>query len=436
VKLIFVNRFFHPDHSATSQMLSDLAFALAAGGHTVAVIASRQRYDAPADTLPPRESVEGVAVYRVWTSRFGRTNLAGRAIDYATFYLSAARRLWRLARAGDVVVAKTDPPMLSVVAGPLCRWRGARLVNWLQDIFPETAQALGIGGRAARAPFRLLRWLRSRSLKAADINVVLGRRMAQHVAGLGVRGDLIRILPNWADGGNIAPVEPAANLLRQEWQLGDAFVVGYSGNLGRAHEIDALLEAMTILEMGREANGHAAPPPGSSDGPPGARRNGPWRRQVLWLFVGAGVLLEALKAEVARRRLTSVRFKPYQPRARLAESLSAADVHLVSLRPELEGLIVPSKIYGIAAAGRPAIFVGHEDGEIAHLLLRHRCGATVATGDGAGLARAIAALAADPDLCRQMGRRARQAFDAEFDKPLALARWEALLLQVSGRVQR
>ena len=112
MKLVFLNRFFHPDHSATSQMLSDLAFALARRGRAVAVIASRQRYDAPTDTLPAREQIRGVSVYRVWTSRFGRTSLIGRAIDYATFYLAATWRLWRLARAGDVVIAKTDPPML------------------------------------------------------------------------------------------------------------------------------------------------------------------------------------------------------------------------------------------------------------------------------------------------------------------------------------
>jgi colanic acid biosynthesis glycosyl transferase WcaI len=93
VKLIFLNRFFHPDHSATSQMLSDLAFALARRGRSVAVITSRQRYDAPMDTLPARESIDGVAVYRVWTSRFGRRSLLGRGLDYATFYLSAT---WRL----------------------------------------------------------------------------------------------------------------------------------------------------------------------------------------------------------------------------------------------------------------------------------------------------------------------------------------------------
>jgi glycosyltransferase involved in cell wall biosynthesis len=123
---------------------------------------------------------------------------------------------------------------------------------------------------------------------------------------------------------------------------------------------------------------------------------------------------------------------PYQPRERLGESLSAADVHLVSLRPELEGLIVPSKFYGICAAGRPTIFVGDANGEIAGLVARHECGRTVAVGDAAGLARTILDLAADPDLCRRMGQCARPAFDAEFDKSIAVARWEKLLLDVDG----
>src|SRR5581483_1707270 len=211
LRLIFLNRFFHPDHSATSQMLSDLAFALAEQGNAVCVITSRQRYDAPADTLPPKEVLDGVCVHRVWSTRFGRVALVGRAIDYLTFYLSAAWCLWRLARTGDTVVAKTDPPMLSVTALPVCRLRGARLVNWLQDIFPETAEALGVGGPVARVPYRLMRWLRNGSLRAADMNVVLGERMANRVAALGVRSECIRIIPNWADGGAVAPVEPPAN---------------------------------------------------------------------------------------------------------------------------------------------------------------------------------------------------------------------------------
>src|SRR5690348_17281726 len=198
VKLIFVNRYFHPDHSATSQMLSDLAFALAERGQAVCVITSRQRYDAPIDRLPARETMKGVAVHRLWTSRFGRANLVGRSMDYATFYAAAVWRLWWLARRGDVVIAKTDPPMLSLVAAPVCWLRGARLVNWLQDIFPETAGALGVGGRGANVLYRVLRWFRDRSLNAAHTNVVIGERMAERVCGLGISPERVRVIANWA----------------------------------------------------------------------------------------------------------------------------------------------------------------------------------------------------------------------------------------------
>ncbi|TCT03966.1 glycosyltransferase family 4 protein [Aquabacter spiritensis] len=406
--LIFLNRFFHPDHSATSQMLSDLAFDLAARGEAVAVIASRLRYDAAAAALPPREIVNGVAVSRVWTSRFGRAGLAGRAVDYLTFYVSAAWQLWRTARRGDVVVAKTDPPMLSVMAGPVCRLRGARLVNWHQDIFPETAQALGLGAGGAAPAFAALRWLRDRSVRGARQNVVLGEGMAARVAAMGVPAGRIAIVPNWADGALIHPVAPSANPLRRDWDLEAAFVVGYSGNLGRAHEVETLLEAMERL--GSPAGGTCA---------------------VRFLFVGGGAHHAGLKAEVARRGLSCARFQPYQPRARLAQSLSVPDVHLVSLRPELEGLIVPSKFYGIAAAGRPTVFIGAPDGEIARLLARHACGLTVAAGDGAALAAAISRLALQPDLCLKMGAAARTAFDARFDRRIALARWHDLLARAA-----
>jgi colanic acid biosynthesis glycosyl transferase WcaI len=126
-------------------MVSDLAFYLAKRGHAVNVITSRQRYDAPDAHLGRNENVSGVEVHRVWASRFGRGFLPGRAIDYLTFYLSTAWRLLRLVNAGDVVVAKTDPPLISVIAGWVAGLRRARLVNWRQDLFPEVATALGVG---------------------------------------------------------------------------------------------------------------------------------------------------------------------------------------------------------------------------------------------------------------------------------------------------
>ena len=158
-------------------MLSDLAFHLATQGEEVHVITSRQRYDDAAANLPAHKSVHGVQVQRVWTTRFGRASLPGRALDYLLFYLCASIALFRLAREGDVVIAMTDPPLISVPAALVARLRGAALVNWLQDIFPEVAERMGV--RLARGvPGAAIRWLRGYSLRRASINVVLGERMS------------------------------------------------------------------------------------------------------------------------------------------------------------------------------------------------------------------------------------------------------------------
>ena len=124
--IIFLNRYFYPDHAATSEMLSDLAFALSCRAFNITVITSRLRYDETESLLPSRESIRGVDVWRVWTSRHGRNRLLGRSLDYASFYLAAGWRLWRLACPSNIVVAKTDPPLLSVVAACIARLRGAR----------------------------------------------------------------------------------------------------------------------------------------------------------------------------------------------------------------------------------------------------------------------------------------------------------------------
>lgn len=407
MRLIFVNRFSSPDHSATSQMLADLAVGLSERGREVYVIASRQRYDDAGASLPPREVVRGVNTHRVWTAGFGRQKLLLRAIDYFTFYLTAAWRLMRLARRGDVVIVMTDPPLFSVIAAPIVRLRRCRMVNWLHDVFPEAAAAFGVGGRSGKIAFAALRVLRNRSLRGASANVVLGERMAGLLAATGTPSRQIAIIPNWSDSAVVHPVEPERNPLRSKWELDGKFVVGYSGNLGRAHERDAIVEAMTALHRGEGACA------GGTD--------------VVFLFIGGGAQLGPLRREAEIRTLTNYRIEDYQPTERLAESLSAPDVHIVSLKPAFEGLIVPSKLYGILAAGRPALFIGDSDGEVARVLRDADCGVTVAPGDGHGLARAILDLARDPERRRRMGERARSVFAQRYDKIIAVDAWAKLL---------
>ena len=424
MRLVFVNRFFHPDHSATSQILTDLCFALAARGHEVHVVTSRLRYDDASLALPANETASGVAVHRVWTSRFGRGALPGRAMDYLTFYLSALARLARLADRNTILVAKTDPPMISVVAALAARATGARLVNWTQDLFPEVAVAVGM--RMMRP--LIARWLavvRDWSLACAARNVVIGEQMRARLLARGLPHSKIAVIHNWADGAVIAPGPrvtetvgaPAegteANPLRREWGLDGKFVVGYSGNLGRAHEFATLLDAAGKLAHREDGE----------DGEDG--------EDIVFLFIGGGHQLGALKAEAGRRGLANLQFRPYQPRERLAQSLGACDAHLVTLRAGLEGLVLPSKFYGIIAAARPVLYVGAGEGEIPELVRAAECGAVFAVGDAAALADCIRRMAADRSVASRWGANGRRLFDERFAMPIAIDRWERLLADVA-----
>jgi glycosyltransferase involved in cell wall biosynthesis len=278
--------------------------------------------------------------------------------------------------------------------------RGAHLVNWLQDIYPEIAIELGVPFLKGPAR-RIVARLRDTSLKVATINVVVGERMAQKVRALGVSADRIRVVPNWSDDDQITPVAPAANPLRREWKLENKFVVGYSGNLGRAHEFDTILAASERLK----------------DHP-----------HIVFVIIGGGHRFEELARCVIDRGLTrNFRFHPYQDDAALKYSLSLPDVHWISLRPALEGLIVPSKVYGIAAAGRAIIAITAKTGEIGRLVEQYKCGMVVEPGNVDGLTQALVQLANDVRGTAAMGARARTMLEARFTRRHAFERWRDVL---------
>ena len=397
-KIIFVNRFFFPDHSATGQLLSDLVFSLAEQDRNVCVITSRMKYSDPHAKLPPSETLSGIRVIRVKSTRFGRTNLLGRSLDYASFYLSAAWAVFRIGRRGDVVVANTDPPLLALALWPAVRAKRMRLVNWLQDIFPEIAVAMNVGGSPGKWIGRILTRLRKVTLKNAHMNVVLGSSMARHLEGQGVSSSRIKIIPNWADAALTSNQGPAPEHLRREWGL-RSFTVGYSGNFGRAHDVQTILDGIR----------HANP------------------TDISWLFVGGGIGMDRVRTEVASANRQNVVFKPYQPRDQLGSSLRIPDVHLVSLHSVLEGYVFPSKIFGILAVGRPTIFIGDSRGEIATLIESNSCGIAVQQGDAAGLADAIQTLLRDAALREAMGKNAQSLFMESFAKHHSLSKWTTLL---------
>ncbi|MGO9993445.1 MAG: glycosyltransferase family 4 protein [Steroidobacteraceae bacterium] len=398
-KIVFVNRYFYPDQSATSQLLTDLASALADSGLDVHVVCSRQRYDDSSARLVSKDSVGRVVVHRVWTSRFGRARLVGRAVDYATFYMSSGLALLRLLRRGDTVIAKTDPPLISIVAMLAAKLRGAQLINWLQDIFPEVASLLGANPLPPLLD-SLLRRCRDLSLRAARTNVVLGERMRERLQLIGISPEKIRIVENWAEVDPETPKPASISTLRSRLGLGDQFVVGYSGNLGRAHEFQTLLDSAEILQ-----NDTA----------------------IVFLMIGGGVGMTQLNRAVVERGLKNFRFLPYQPRESLGDCLAAADVHWVSLLPSLEGLIVPSKFYGILAAARPVIFIGDPDGELSRVIRAAQCGSAVSVGDIKGLVRALGDLKVDARRLEREGTNGYHRYCERYSARRAIEDWKLIV---------
>lgn len=403
----FVNRFFYPDESATSQILTDVACHLAASGFFVRIITSRLSYTG-GEAFAPRATHQGVRIHRIATTSFGRSTLPGRALDYLSFYASAFFSVLKSIRRGDVCVVKTDPPLLSIPLSLAVSLKRAKLVNWLQDIYPDVAAELGVS--LAKGPLgAVLKRLRNRSWRKAAANVAIGSRMADLMRDAGVPADRISIIQNFADDEQIQPLPLRTSPLRGEWGFGDDdFVIAYSGNLGRAHDYHTLLAAARRL----------------ADAP-----------HVQFLFIGGGKLRDLLEQELSRSPLPSVHFQPYQPRERLAESLGAADLHWVSLQPALEGLIVPSKLYGVAAAGRGVLFIGDPDGEAARLLETTHWGLTVDLGDDAHCARVIRELAADPDRVKRMGENARRFTEEQGARRRAFAAWSDLASRLTSTMR-
>jgi glycosyltransferase involved in cell wall biosynthesis len=308
-----------------------------------------------------------------------------------------------LTEPGDTLVAMTDPPLCSILTMRAARKKGARLVNWLQDIYPEIAVELGVPLLKGPTAYGVLYW-RDRSLKSAAVNVVVGQGMADRLVKRGIAPDQIKVIHNWTDDVEITPISHERNRLRKLWGLEDKFVLGYSGNLGRAHEFDTVLAASERL------------------------RHHP---HIMFLFIGSGHNLDKLANLVNSRGLAAnFRFIPYQERALLKYSLGVPDLHWLSLKPELEGLIVPSKFYGIAAAGRPIIAITAADGEIANLVRDNHCGRVIEPGESEKLAATILELLKDPDQLATMGRNARAMLDSQFTRRAALKRWCDVLDEV------
>jgi glycosyltransferase involved in cell wall biosynthesis len=387
LRIILLNQFYAPDGAATAQMLGDLGAGLAAAGHEVMAVCSNRSYANPHHVYRREETIEGVRVHRVRSTPFGRSSRIGRLVDYFIFLSGAVWRLLFGPRA-DIVVVLTTPPMIAYAALLVRRIRRFKVVFWSMDVYPDVAFALE-AIRKGSVSGGLLAGISHRTLRAADVTVALGESMAERLRLGGATR--IEVIHNWADERAITP---------RDWRdSAGRFIILYSGNLGLAHEFDTVIDA--------------------------ARRLEGTMPEVIFKFIGGGPRYRDVRT--AAGTLANVEFHDYVDRSRLGETLSAADVHLITLRSNVAGLLVPSKIYGILAAGRPTIYVGPDEGEVADIVREGNCGVRVANGDVEKLIEAVRDYARDPIRREREGRNARAIFERRFTREKSVQQFRRVL---------
>jgi colanic acid biosynthesis glycosyl transferase WcaI len=370
--VVVLNQFFYPDTVATAQMLSDAAIGLARSGPVTAISGAAE---APG-VLP------GIRTIRTRNFAFRRST-ASRLNSYASFMLGAAWNLIRIPKS-EAVLTLTTPPLLSLLGTMMQGVRGSRHYIWEMDVYPDIATELGVfkrGGFLARFIAALANWSRRR----ADGIIVLGEEMKARLVTQGVPVEKITVCENWADGHEITPLPFPAGPL----------TILYSGNFGFAHEFDTI--AGTIRRLGCDP-------------------------RFQFIFSGGGTRFEKLKILCRERGLTNVDFQPFCPRAELSSKLAQGHLGLVTQLPESLGSLVPSKTYGIMAAGRPIVYIGPKAATPARHIEHFQCGWCVEPGEVESLVALLETLAAQRQAVYDAGRRAREAFDQHFDMAIGVAR--------------
>ncbi|MBX9796724.1 glycosyltransferase family 4 protein [Sphingomonas sp.] len=398
-RLWVVSELYYPEQTSTGYFLTRIAEGLA-DSFDVSIICGQPSYSERGIKAPRFEERHGTRIHRVRATHFDKDRLLLRAINMLTLTIAIGWFALMHFRRGDRLLVVTNPPSVPMVTGLAARWRGVRSALLVHDVYPELLAATGLLTPQSLA-YRLLAGLFGWAYRLfADI-VVLGEDMAEIVsAKLGAASRPIHIIPNWGDADEVVPIAREANAFRREHDLDGKFVVQFSGNIGRTHDIELLLGAARLL------------------------RDVP---DILFLFVGyggkTGLLSDAGNAELA-----NVRFLPRQPREKLGQMLAASDVTVISFIDGMYGISVPSRMYNVMSAGVPIIASAEPRSALARTVAGLGAGWVLEERNAEGLAALIRSLATTDGLAqtRQRGAAGRAGVEAHYVLPVILDQYRAL----------
>lgn len=388
---------------ATGRLVQDLAYALGQSGWQVTVLTTGDKAGS--------EVKKNVTIRRLKGARHYK-NIFGYGLTWLRLLFTALKM-----KRHDIVVTLTDPPMQIVIGRIITRLKGMMHVHWCQDLYPDLFEVLRV-----RLPGFLSSFLFSlsrRSLNKCNKIIVVGRCMAKKLADTGVDSQKITMIANWADfevitSSNLSNkdnsiVEVTGTAKRPEEMFRDdspKFRILYAGNIGRAHPMRSVIEAAEILKE------HA---------------------EIEFVFVGDKHVHSIFARERGKRGLENIKFMPYQPIERLRDVMESGDIHLVTMRRQAKGMLVPCKFYSGLTVGRPTIFIGPEESEIADVIHDYNAGIVVPAADAKALADAIYQYRSDGEFWFQAQEGALRAAQA-YHPNQSLHKWLEVLeeVRVSG----
>lgn len=363
MKILLLNQVFYPDSVATAQHSTDLALYLKEQGHEVSVVCGRRGYEDRSKVFPARENYKGIEIYRAHSTGFGKKSFLHRLVDALTFDAALA---WTLLRVPpqDVVLSMTSPPLIALFGILFCRVKGGRLAQWLMDLNPDSAIAVGYlkkGSWIANTLVTIFRY----TLKKSDLMIVLDRWKKRTIVRHGGREEDIVVIPPWPVHAIDAEKrrEPKSdNAFRRQYGLEKKFVVLYSGNHSIVHPVKTLLDAAALL------------------------KNDP---SVVFAFIGGGLRVREVTEFKEANGLRNILQLPSQPRELLGSSLTAADLHVVIMGEEVSGLVHASKIYGVLGTGCPYVAIAPEESHLADVIAECPFGWRVDHGEAAKFVEVI-----------------------------------------------
>ncbi len=378
--VLLINRVYPPARGASGRVLRDLAREMARAGWQVTVLTTGDK------TFTEKDG--NITVNRV-KAPVNPNGAISYGIVLTKLYFAAMKQARH-----DLVITLTDPPLLVTVGRHFAKRKRCSHMHWCQDLYPDLFPSIGV--KMPEFVMKALSRSARRSMNKSGKVIAIGRCMAKYLAHTGVETGRISIVPNWPDTELVDPARlnkkpevrikqhvpmarPSEELLRDD---SPRFRILYAGNIGRTHPMKSILEAAEYLSIYPE---------------------------IEFVFVGEGPSHDRLAQERARRGLQNIKLLPYQPASRLKDLMESGDLHLISLREDAAGLLVPCKFYSAIAAARPTIYVGPGDTEIGRMIRDYGCGAIVPQGEAQTLAQAIMYFRNDPDAWFDAQQGAEQA---------------------------